>query len=164
MEFRTVPAIFTVLSPSAGLASDIESSTSEEVLTNVFGNFHTSWLYSSVNEGVYNSTPPAWTSQNWSFAPFNLTLLQADSKNQSALSTSALGHATINITVETPSLRSRLDCIPLDMSNTSTWLTTLDFTDKTAWNTIKLADNDTIGYELKLPIGKLFNERLRWKS
>jgi hypothetical protein len=61
-------------------------------------------------------------------------------------------------TVSTSSLRGRLECKPLDMSNTSAWLTTLDFTDKAMWNDPTMPPNLSTGYELK--IGLSMNQSL----
>jgi len=153
MEFRTVPAIFAVPAVSPHSAStDVETANSEGVLANVFDNRLASWLYSSVDQGVYNSTPPAWTSQEWSFTPLNLTSIHAPSENG----------IKNNATVEAPSLRGRLECTPIDMSNTSAWLTTLDFRNKTAWNDPKIPANLTVGYELKL--GLSMNESVEGYS
>jgi hypothetical protein len=150
MELRTVPAIFTVGNRSTPSASNIEANNSEGVLTNIFDNLLTSWLFSSVNEGVYNSTPPSWTNQDWAFAPLELTSVQAPFDTMRENSTSTFGLETNNITVQTPSLRGRLECIPIDMSNTSAWLTTLNFTDKAAWSGKNIPCNLTVAYELKL--------------
>lgn len=148
MELRTVPAIFTVGNRTTSSASNIEATNSEGVLTNIFDNMLTSWLFASVNEGVYNSTSPSWTSQDWAFAPFDLTSVQAPFNTEN--NTCTFGVETNNITVQTPSLRGRLECIPIDMSNTSSWLTTLNFSDKAAWSGKNIPSNLTVGYELKL--------------
>ena len=145
-ELRSVPAIFTVVAPPT---PDDEAINSEGVLSNVFDNSLASWMFSSVNEGVYNSTPPPWTSQDWAFAPFNLTSVRATSDLRVQNSTSSFRPATNNVTVQTPSLRGRLECVPIDMSNTSAWLTALNLTDKIAWNGRNLTNNLTVGYEIK---------------
>lgn len=144
-ELRSVPAIFTVVSPPT---PEDETKISEGVLSNIFENSLTSWMFSSVNEGVYNSTPPPWTSEDWAFSPFNLTSVLAASDRTIQNSTSSFRPATKNVTVQTPSLRGRLECVPIDMSNTSAWLTTVNLTDKATWNGRNLTDNLTVGYEI----------------
>jgi len=121
-------------------------------LSNVFGNLLTSWLYSSINEGVYNATPAPWTNEEWAFVPVDLTSVPITSQNNATLSQNSpaqLGTKK-NISFITPSIGGRLECTPIDMSNTSAWLTTLDFTNKTAWNDSKIPSDLKVGYELKL--------------
>jgi hypothetical protein len=141
-----VPAIFTVVSPST---PDAETTNPEGVLSNIFDNSLTSWMFSSVNQGVYNSTPPSWTSEDWAFAPVNLTSFRASSDNTTEKGTLTVPPATKTVTVQAPALRGRLECMPIDMSNTSAWITTLNLTDKTVWNDNRTG-NLTVGYEIKL--------------
>lgn len=142
-----MPVIFTVVAPPT---PDDEAINSKGVLSNIFDNSLTSWMFSSVAEGVYNSTPPSWTSQDWAFAPLNLTSVGATSPDpRRQNSTSSSRPDANNVTVQTPSLRGRLECIPIDMSNTSAWITTLNLTDKIAWKDLNLTSNLTVGYEIK---------------
>ena len=55
-----------------------------------------------------------------------------------------------SITIDTPSLRGRLECKPIDMSKVSSWVTALDFTNKDAWNDSRIPADLQIGYELKI--------------
>ena len=157
MEFRTVPTIFTVPVPLP--LTDVEHNLSAGVLTNVFDNQLANWLYSSVDQGVYNVTTPAWTSQDWAFAPLDLTSVQAPRETEAEKEASASLSSANNVTVQTPSLRGRLECTSLDMSNTSAWLNTLDFSDRSKWNNDpSIPANLTTGYELKL--GLSMNETM----
>lgn len=146
-ELRTVPAIFTVAVPPI---LDAEKTNSKAVLSNLFDSSLNSWMFSSVNEGAYNSTPPSWTSQDWVFAPFDLTSVQTTLHTGTGKGVSTLNSATDNITVQAPSLRGRLECIPIDMSDTSAWLKTLDLTNKATWNNQNMEGDLAVGYEIDL--------------
>lgn len=130
-------------------------------LTHVYGNLLTSWLYASINEGVYNSTPVSWTQGDWAFVPAELesVSLSQESGSSSSTNTSELLGPSINATFSTPALRARLECNQLDMSNMSAWLTTLDFTNKSAWNDLNIPSDLKVGYELKtgLAMNQSFN-------
>jgi hypothetical protein len=140
--------------------SDGEYVWKKVVLQEIFGTMLTSWLYSAAVEVVYKVTPPAWTIDEWSFVPLVLPTNMSfqDSSNQSGSSNSSStgsnqepGNVLANLTVNTPGIRARLDCKHIDMSkNTSNWLTTLDFTNKTAFNSSHdIPPGIKVGYELK---------------
>lgn len=59
-------------------------------------------------------------------------------------------NATSRLTIDTPALKGRLDCKPIDMSKISSWVMALDFTDKDAWNDARIPASLEIGYELRL--------------
>ena len=146
-EFRTVPAIFTVVATPAPLD---EYANSQGVLSNIFDNSLTSWMFQSVNEGLYNLTSPPWTSEEWVFSPFDLTSVHSPSIARLKEGASSISHPTKNISVQAPSLRGRLECVPIDMSNTSAWLTTLNLTDSAPWNIDNGTGNLTVAYEINL--------------
>jgi len=56
------------------------------------------------------------------------------------------------VTINTPSLRGRLDCKPINMAKVSSWATVLDFTNQDAWNDARIPADLQIGYELKVGI------------
>lgn len=145
-ELRTVPAIFTIVTPPVSTA---ETTSSEGVLANIFHNSLPSWMFSSVNEGVYNSTPAPWTSKDWAFAPFDLTAIHTPSDAKVGNATSSYRRSRNYVTLQTTSLRGRLECIPIDMSNTSAWLTTLNLTDTTTGGGKNGSNNLTVAYEIK---------------
>ncbi|KAH6683362.1 hypothetical protein B0J14DRAFT_556608 [Halenospora varia] len=168
MELRTVPSFFSVLPPPGhGYEQSTDTQNAKGTLSNVFGNLLTGWMYSSIIEGTYNSTPSPWTNDDWAFVPLDLSKVPNVAADlSSSVNSTAVGAAN-NITVNTPAIRGRLECKPMDMSNTSAWLTTLDFTNKTAWNDPNIPADLKKGYELKL--GLSWNQSLpdnkyqKWK-
>ncbi|KAH8599119.1 hypothetical protein B0O99DRAFT_613050 [Bisporella sp. PMI_857] len=140
VDLRTLPTIFTV--PSA--ANDTMNSDVKGTLANVFGQMSNEWLYSATTEGISNVSILPWTSGEWAFAPLNLS---SASKPLSVEAMEDESHAMI--TIDTPSIRGRLQCEPIDMSNISSWLTVLDFTDKSLWSDTHIPSDLEIGYELK---------------
>ncbi|KUJ17961.1 uncharacterized protein LY89DRAFT_781079 [Mollisia scopiformis] len=156
VEFRSVPAIFEVPPPSPhGYDASVDTQNAKGALTNVFGNLLTSWLYAAINEGAYNTTPSAWMNDDWAFMPAEISSISISSQSVSSSDNAPVAGSAVNATFDTPAIRGRLECSPLDMSNTSAWLYTLDFTNKTAWNSTIPSDLKT-GYELKL--GLAMNE------
>ncbi|CZR53400.1 uncharacterized protein PAC_03278 [Phialocephala subalpina] len=159
MEFRSVPAIFEVPPPPQhGYSASVETQNAKGALTNVYGNLLTSWLYASINEGAYNTTPSAWMSDDWAFMPVDMSSIPTSSRAVSFTDSVPIAGPASNVTFDTPALRGRLDCTPIDMSNTSAWLYTLDFTNKTAWNDANIPSDLKTGYELKL--GLALNESI----
>ncbi|RDW82963.1 hypothetical protein BP5796_04454 [Coleophoma crateriformis] len=149
-ELRNVPIIFTVNNPSVhGYSVSATTANSKSTLTSMYGNLLTTWLYGAAVEGSFNATPPSWTKDDWAFVPVNLTSADTSASNTTFTSDiSNLGPSN-NVTVQTPALRGRLECIPLSFSNTSAWLNTLDFTNSSAWNDSKIPADLKTGYELK---------------
>jgi len=107
-------------------------------LSNNLGNILTSWLYAGIVEGSSNATAAPWTNDEWVFAPVNSTL----SSDPLSMFTQR------NVTLDTAALRGRLQCTPIDMSNSTEWLVTLDFKNKTLWNDTKIPSGINVGYEL----------------
>lgn len=105
-----------------------------------------------------NASTPAWSKDEWSFAPVDF----GDSaKEILALSSNATSSdfklLPYNITVSTPALRARLDCKVIEYINdTSLWLSEWDFnnktidpkTNKTMWNATNRPPKLETGYEL----------------
>ncbi|KAE8449814.1 hypothetical protein EG329_007291 [Mollisiaceae sp. DMI_Dod_QoI] len=150
VEFRSVPAIFEIPPPSQhGYEASVDTQNAKGALTNVYGNLLTSWLYASINEGAYNTTPSAWMSGDWAFMPADIFSISPSSETVSSADSAPVAGPSKNTTFNTPALRGRLECTLLDMSNTSAWLYTLDFKNKTAWNESNIPSNLKTGYELK---------------
>ena len=113
------------------------------VLFEIYGNVLNSWLYGALVEMAYNGSPTTWTSNDWAFAPIDLSNISVPMIQKTGLNDSAtrdrtspnLG-STTNVTVDTPALRGRIECTPLNLSNTTNWLTTLDFSNRSGWDTI----------------------------
>ncbi|KAF4631977.1 hypothetical protein G7Y89_g6157 [Cudoniella acicularis] len=131
-------------------------------LSNVFGILLTGWMYSSIIEGTYNSTPSPWTNDDWAFVPLDLSSIPDLFDEISSNSSSTNLGASNNVTVTTPSIRARLECISLDMSNTSAWLYKLKFTNKTAWNSTNIPADLDFSYELKLGLSMNQSANGKW--
>ena len=156
LEVRALPQIFIV-------PENHEPSWSYKtgVLTQVYGDLFTSFLYSSLNQMVYNGSQPPWSKDGWSFAPINLlpASKQVTSNHPGwnlTVATNGIrrsgvqgNNAPVNVTTETPAVRARLECTLLDTwSNVSSWSTKLDFTNTSNWNTSTLPAGITSGFEI----------------
>lgn len=104
-------------------------------------------MFASVNEGAYDSTSQPWTSDDWAFIPYNFTSVRIP-KNESRTNISSQYPPENSVTLQTTSLRGRLECIPINMSNTSAWLTTLNLTDNIDGSRRKGTNNLSLGYEI----------------
>lgn len=128
------------------------------VLSKVYGTYLTSWLYGATNEMAQNATSPAWSKDDWSFAPFEFEEYAKDILALSSNATSSnIRLLPYNLTVSTPALRARLECEVLDyVKDTSLWLSEWDFnnktvdpkTNKTMWNATTRPPNLDVGFEL----------------
>jgi len=94
-------------------------------------------------EGSYNATPLSWTSQDWSFAPVDLSSVQQSQQSPPLL------WSTQKAAISTSALRARLECQRIDTSNITSWLTVLQFQDLTTWNDSRIPAGLQFGYELK---------------
>lgn len=80
-----------------------------------------------------------------------LEKLKTKKQSESSMADASLLGEVNNVTINTPSRRGKLECTQFDMSsNTSSWLTTLDFTNKTAWDWVNIPSDLKVGYELNL--------------
>jgi hypothetical protein len=113
----------------------VEVSTAEEpgveypgaVLENAFNTPSTEWMYTAIVQLALNGSPPAWTMDDWSFVPLDISTISNGSSMQNIGHISAseqLGSASssANISVVTPAVRGRLECTPYNgLSNLSAW-------------------------------------------
>ncbi|PVH89113.1 hypothetical protein DL98DRAFT_565261 [Cadophora sp. DSE1049] len=152
-EFRSVPAIFEVLPPSVhGYQESTMTQAAKASLSNIFGDLLTGWMYSSINEGTYNSTLAPWMSGDWAFLPVDLDAVPESLSSTESPSTNGQAStlSAVNATLRTPAIRGRLECTPFDITkNISAWLNTLDFSNKTVWNDSHIPPDLKTGYELK---------------
>lgn len=151
-ELRTIPNLFLTsmsVSPSQG---DL---VSWNVISQIHGNGANGWLYGALIELAYNGSHSRWTSNDWAFAPVDITNVSVPVIQNTGSNTSVtlnehsqkLGAST-NVTVDTPALRGRIECTPVDLSNTSNWLTTLNFSDKSEWDPSSTPPGLELGYSL----------------
>ncbi|KIW31793.1 uncharacterized protein PV07_03385 [Cladophialophora immunda] len=154
LELRSLPSIFTA-EPNTDLtaAEHLGDVVLRSILIQIYGSVLNSWLYAGLVDLAYNGSRPAWTTEDhWSFAPVDTTQLsiptiQNVGSNFSTL-TSSQSSPSANITLDTPSMRARIECTELDLSNTSAWITTLNFTDSVNWDTSTLIPGLSVGYSL----------------
>ncbi|KAG9244511.1 hypothetical protein BJ878DRAFT_550247 [Calycina marina] len=141
-DLRSVPSIFTVPSPTNTSLDETIDYNMGNVLASVYGGLSANWLYEATNQGVYNGTSKPWTADTWAFPPLDIS--------------SVHGSASSDATIDTTSLRGRLECEPLEVSKISSWLTVLEFMNKDQWNDTRIPSDLEIGYELN--IGVSLNE------
>ncbi|KAF2146972.1 uncharacterized protein K452DRAFT_337305 [Aplosporella prunicola CBS 121167] len=109
------------------------------ILTSLYAELSTNWLYSATIQATLNGSEPAWSRDGWSFIPLDLskipvsTKLQTDSNLTMALAT--------NASLTTTAIRGRLECSPYEeLNNISAWITEHHRTsDELSWK---------VGYEV----------------
>lgn len=158
-ELRTLPSLFLAIvagNPYRG------NKVPPSVLTQIYGNVLNSWLYGALVEMAFNGSQTTLTSNDWAFAPLDLSnisvpMIQRVGSNDSATrdKTSPNLGATTNVTVDTPALRGRIECASLNLSNTSNWLTALDFSNRSEWDRILLGhrSGNSLGASKDLQFG-----------
>ena len=151
-ELRTIPSIIVAESPADPDSGDTVTSS---ILKQIYGSILNSWLYGGLIELSWNGSQPTWTKDEWAFAPVitsNLSLptVQSVGSNTSTGAVDSSDDLTspANITVDSPGLRARIECTEIDMTNTSAWLMTLDFTNHAAWNQSTVPAGLDTGYSL----------------
>ncbi|KAI4719200.1 hypothetical protein E4T48_04508 [Aureobasidium sp. EXF-10727] len=145
-EPRYVPRIFeqSTYSPDSPPVPDPKRTT---LLKTVYQTSSLqSWLYGAAIEVSQSGPTPLWSKDTWSFVPLDLQDLHSQVLQEVQLIKAG---QNFNISVETPALRARLQCSPLDYSNTSLWLTRLDFSNQTMWNDSNKPEGLNHGYTLK---------------
>lgn len=162
IELRSVPSLFQTeyISP---LMFELGSRT--QILKNMYTDFATNWMYGATVQLTLNGSEPAWSSDGWSFLPIDLSKISNSSIHRAGNHTSTQ-MGTIKTT--TSALRGRLECNPYEnLDNLSTWLTTYDLSDSSAWNLSTFPANWTTGYELGVdhnstipddPVYNMFND------
>ena len=157
LEIRNIPQVFLV--PENQEPTDTYQLP---VLTQVFEDPFTSWLYGAVVQIAYNGSQPAWSFDGWSFAQVDLSSISSTSsiKNIEGNQSQELGAfnltnsgtdvgGNVNVTVQTPAIRGRIECSPYEsLSNTSNWLQALDLQNGSYWNVSANSDVPTSGYDL----------------
>ena len=150
LELRTIPSIFKA---TPGYGSTYTSDASMSILSQLYGSVLNGWLYGGLVELAYSGSRPSWTTQDsWAFAPVDLSSLtipkvQTLGSNSTSEAITPAG-AAASLTVDTPGMRARLACTQLDLSNTSAWIQTLDFTKPSGWNRSTVPPDIETGYAL----------------
>lgn len=153
LELRTIPHIFHKPYYQHGVYKD---TTHTVALASIYQSSLQSWLYGAAVELSQSGSTPAWSKDTWSFARLDTEDLQGAASSFGSDATHIPGYAR-NVTFRTSGLRARLECHTLDYPfNTSAWLTTLDFTDRTinpdtnqsTWNATNSPPGLDYGYTL----------------
>ncbi|KAI0199994.1 hypothetical protein F4808DRAFT_471185 [Astrocystis sublimbata] len=127
------------------------------VLSDLFENMRTSWIYGAAVQISLEGSEPPWSSGGWSFVPYDLSLIPSTTLQNTGNKTAAPKYPT-NATVDTIAIRARLECSPyeyLDLEDSKTWLTEWDLTDTTQWGR-NTSTELSRGFELGLS-GKGYN-------
>lgn len=157
LEIRVLPQVFLV--PENYEPTDTYQLP---VMTQVFENPFSSWLYGAVVQLAYNGSEPAWSLDGWSFAKIDLSSIPGTSStpNNKSNQSHELGAlnftdswanvgGNVNVTVRTPAIRGRIECSLYEsLSNTSNWLQVLDLQNASYWNDSANPKMLTPGYEL----------------
>jgi hypothetical protein len=139
----------------------VDSSLEALILSNVYTDLSTNWMYTATIQLALNGLEPPWSLDGWSFVPVDLSSIQqswtsssndTDSGAVNNTVSSIVSASTVNVTLTTPAIRGRLECSPIgDMlaANQSAWLTTWDMTNTSMWNSSVNPQADfRTGYEL----------------
>ncbi len=157
LELREIPQIF--LLPELGPSPVMDQ---VPVLSQIFQNPFSSWLYGAVIQTAYNGSQPAWSLNGWSFAQINLSSVSETSMRPNPsmnasqgfgpLSLTKFGQVfsrNINVTTQTSAVRGRIECSPYEtLSNSSNWLQMWDLHNTSFWNTSANPEEPARGYEL----------------
>lgn len=149
-ELRTTPNLFLT-----SVDDSKNNTVLYSIIEGILGNGPNCWLHGALIELAYNGSHSMWTSNDWAFAPVDITnvsvpVIQNTGSNTSVIlseHSEKLGAST-NVTVDTPALRGRIECTPVDLSNTSNWLSTLNFSDTSEWNASSTPPGLELGYSL----------------
>jgi hypothetical protein len=119
------------------------------ILTRLFSNAHTNWMYSATIQLALDGIEPPWSKEGWSFTPVTLPDLP-DVSNASKiqnLGTRKASTQAINVTMSTQAMRASLNCSPIPETNgTSTWLEEVSL--ENLWNSSRSPHQDRIAYDI----------------
>ncbi|KAI8634568.1 hypothetical protein F5Y19DRAFT_461290 [Xylariaceae sp. FL1651] len=114
----------------------------------IFANISTSWMYGATTQLSLQGPEPPWSSEGWSFVPSDLSVVSLQHFQQTGNSMMGID-LPVNVTLETPAIRARLECSPYDfLDDRAMWLTQWDLTDEDNWNTTANPGDLKTGYEL----------------
>ncbi|KAI1330021.1 hypothetical protein F5Y16DRAFT_408896 [Xylariaceae sp. FL0255] len=107
LELRTVPLIGTGDIPSS------PDSPSPEItfIKTFFSDLSTSWIYGALNQLSLDGSDLARSKDSWNFVPNSLDVSTLHSV-QNTGNVTELAALSVNVTMETPAIRARLECSP----------------------------------------------------
>ncbi|KAJ5574258.1 uncharacterized protein N7459_008685 [Penicillium hispanicum] len=151
LEVRDIPFVFET---EQSTYPDNLSDYSADILTDLYKNISSYWMYTATIQLALNGSEPAWSKDGWSFVPLDLRNITA-AKSLSAIGASAADNVNsisqTNITFETPAIRGRIECSepPLQvLMNISNFYTSTDLRNGTIYNMSTVPDGLLGGYQL----------------
>ncbi|KAI1149194.1 hypothetical protein F4825DRAFT_453736 [Nemania diffusa] len=148
LELRHVP----LLSAGTQQFTSHAGNYKQTLLSELFDNMRTSWIYGAAVQTSLNGSEPPWSSEGWSFVPHDLSTVPSTMLQNTGNHTPTLIYS-INATVDTSAIRARLECSPhehLNLEDSTTWLTEWDLTNATHWNKTIGTKTLSRGFELGL--------------
>ncbi|OJD31470.1 uncharacterized protein BKCO1_4800063 [Diplodia corticola] len=143
LEIRDIPLVYKMFSQQAW-NSDL---TPISVLANIYTHLTTNWLYSATLQLTLGARQPPWSRDGWSFVPLVTDHLAGFSATTG--SGASFFQPVVNVTVQTPAIRARLECNQYGgLDNYSSWLTQWDMTNSSVWNQSTIPKDIVTGYEL----------------
>jgi hypothetical protein len=122
-----------------------------DVMGRLFQDMQVSWLYSSAVQSTLNGSRPAWTLDEWSFVPLDLTSLPVhigQDATRDSVSDDGISVAESWAEFDTQAIRARLECTPYDLFNTTRWASEFDLSNESAWNVSMNPSQSSRGWEL----------------
>ncbi|KAK5800176.1 hypothetical protein VI817_002388 [Penicillium citrinum] len=149
LELREIPFVFPA---SQSLYPNQLNDYAGGILSDLYANLSTHWMYTATIQLTLNGTQPAWSKDDWSFLPAKLdNLRDVELPNNLDESEQTLDGSYSNITFTTPAMRGRIECSQPPMQalrNLSNWLTYRDFENSTIWNKSTIPHDMQRGYQL----------------
>jgi hypothetical protein len=153
LELRQVPRLDTFTGDT-----HVRGNAALQALAKAYSNSATNWMYTGTIQLTLNGPEPAWSHEGWSFVPVDLSSLANTTSTAQTQSTgevfdengpigTSLSASKISLT--TSAIRARVECSPMDMTNTSSWLYTWDLTNTTERNATLNPSNLKTGYGMK---------------
>lgn len=143
LEIRDVPFTYETRSPS----SLYVDTTPFAVISHLYTGLSTNWLYSATLQLALNASQPKWSRDGWSFVPLDTQGLATGRISDQPRA--SLFDPMINITVQSPAIRARLDCTPYgELENHTKWLTHTDATNSSIWDQSTIPKNISDAYQL----------------
>ncbi|KAI3342654.1 hypothetical protein F4824DRAFT_115259 [Ustulina deusta] len=148
LELRHVPQLSAGTQQFTSHAGNYKQS----LLSELFDNMRTSWIYGAAVQTSLNGSEPPWSSGGWSFVPYDLSIVPPTTLQNTGNQAPVPKHS-MNATVDTSAIRARLECSPhehLDLEDSKTWLTEWDLNNATQWDKETSTTALSRGFELGL--------------
>ncbi|KAI5274808.1 hypothetical protein E4T47_02330 [Aureobasidium subglaciale] len=134
LEIRSTPQVFTFIQRGSSAAQ-------KTVLSSVFDASLQNWLYGATIELNQLASTPPWSKDTWSFLPLDSDIIEE--------ATSRMNSTARNITLETPALRGRLECVTVDVpTEIPKWLGEVDLKNISKSNEASIPKGFGLGYYL----------------